>query len=359
MRKLAFVALALQCPFLFPLASGQSVISARSGLVNYFEGVVFLDGQPLMRKAGVFARLRDGSTLLTQSGRAEVLLTPDAYLRIGENSSIRMISDSIADTQVELLAGSSILDSSRAPAGAFIKIVFRDSTIRILKPGHYRMDAEPAQLRVFEGEAEVTRKSDGQPIDIKSSQLFPLDGAPVVKRFTQGSDGLLDLWSEERGSLIASNMVNSQSISDPLLDSGPGVPDDLSSYIGYVPLAAIQGSGADPYGYGGSPYGYGNMMPYPGVMPGFYPGFGISALGFAPYPTAAFLYTPRRYTPVFASRPTFPSSIGIVRGGIGTLSPTRSVFVPRPGITPGITATRPGGAIGVRSGGVHAIGGRR
>ena len=226
---------------LLPHASGQSVISARSGLVNFFEGVVFVDGQPLERKAGTFPRLREGSTLVTESGRAEVLLTPDTYLRVGEGGSIRMMSSDIDDTKIELLAGSSILDSSQAPEGAFVKIIFKDATIRILKPGNYRMDAEPAQLRVFAGEAEVSRGNDagsgGDPVKIAASQLMPLDGAPVVKRFTQGSDGLLDIWSEERGSLIASNMVNSQSISDPLLDTGPAVPADLASYIGYVPMA--------------------------------------------------------------------------------------------------------------------------
>jgi FecR-like protein len=329
MRQLALLALSLVCAFP-PHAFGQSVISARSGLVNYFEGVVFLDGQPLARKSGTFGRLKDGSTLLTGAGRAEVLLTPDTYLRMGENSSIRMISDSISDTQVELLSGSSILDSAKAPAGDFVRIVFKDATIRILKPGHYRMDAEPAQLRVYEGEAEVSR--DGNPVKIESSQLFPLDGAPVVKRFTQGSDGLLDLWSEERGSLIASKMVNSQTITDPLLDSGPGVPADLASYIGYMPLATISPgySYLSPSPYGFSPY----LSPYPGLA--------VSA--FAPFPAASFLYAPRRYTPIFSARP-------VVRGGIGVgvAAPPRSIFVPRP-VTPVMPGLRGGGTPGARPG---------
>jgi hypothetical protein len=348
MRTLALLALSLLCAFP-PHASGQSVISVRSGLVNFFEGVVFLDGQPLVRKSGTFGRLRDGSTLLTAAGRAEVLLTPDTYLRMGENSSIRMISDSISDTQVELLSGSSILDSSKAPAGDFVRIVFKDATIRILKPGHYRMDAEPPQLRVYEGEAEVSR--DGNAVKIESSQLFPLDGAPVVKRFTQGSDGLLDLWSEERGSLIASKMVNSQTITDPLLDSGPGVPADLASYIGYMPLATIPPpivnspgfSYLSPYSYGFSPY----FSPYPSL--------GVSA--FAPFPAASFLYAPRRYTPIFSARPVVRGGIGIGTGArIGAVSPPRSVFVPRP-VMPVTPAPRVGG-MPIGRPGVHPVGRR-
>jgi hypothetical protein len=322
--------------FLLPTALGQSVISARSGLVNFFEGVVFLDGQPLVRKSGTFARMREGSTLSTQGGRAEVLLTPDTYLRIGEDSGIRMISNAIDDTQVELVSGSSILDSARAPEGVFVKIVFRDSTIRILKPGHYRMDAEPAQLRVYEGEAEVMR--NGEQVKIESSQLMPLDGAPVVKRFTEGSDGLLDVWSEERGSLIASNLTNSQSISDPLLDTGSGVPDDLASYIGYVPMP-LPPVGMSPYGM--NPYGYYGYL-YPGYS-AFSPYPSLAVLTMARARMASYLYTPRYgYTSIYSVRPRFPSGLGI---GGGTTTP-RPVFTPRPSVTV------------PRTGAVH-VGGRR
>jgi hypothetical protein len=317
MRRHLVLAFALAGSFfpyasLLPRALAQSVISARSGLVNYFEGVVFLDGQPLARKSGTFTRMKEGSTLVTQSGRAEVLLTPDTYLRIGEDSSIRMISSDIDDTRVELLAGSSIVDSERAPEGEFVKIVFKDATIHILKPGHYRMDAEPAQLRVYEGEAEVTR--NGNLVKIESSQLMPLDGAPVVKRFTQGSDGLLDLWSEERGSLIASNMINSQSISDPLLDSGPGVPADLASYIGYMPMVTMPPVGPNPYGYSYLYTNYTGFSPYPS----------LAVLAYPAYRTASYLYTPRfGYSSLTSRRPGFPSGLGIV-------STPRPVFVPRP-----------------------------
>jgi len=320
MRSRALVVFALACPFIVHI-SGQSVISARSGLVNYFEGNVFLDGRPLVRKFGTFARLAPGSTLRTQSGRAEVLLTPNVYFRMGENSTIRMISDSLADTQVELLAGSASVDSANAPAGDFVKMIFRDSTIRILKPGRYRIDAEPAQLRVYEGEADVTR--GGSDTKLESSQILPLDGAPVVKRFTEGSDGLLDVWSEERSSLIASNMVNSQAITDPLLDNGPGLSTDafglggapgLSGvYGGYIPLAAVPPVIGNIYGY--SPYGYsadvyGLAGPYPGLAV-----YGV-------FPRAPRLYVPRYgNVPVFSSRP-FPSG--------GVRIPPRPVFVPRP-----------------------------
>lgn len=330
----ALLALSVVFPFL-PHASGQSVISARSGLVNYFEGVVFLDGQPLERKSTTFHRLHEGSTLATESGRAEVLLTPDTYLRIGADSSIRMITTDIDDTQVELIEGSAILDSAQAPDGAFVKVIYKGETIRFLKPGNYRMDAEPPQLRVFSGEAEVTsgdpaRKNQG-PVTLEASQLMPLDGSPVVKRFTQGTDGLLDIWSSERGSLIASNMANSQSISDPLLDTGTAIPADLASYIGYIPALP-------PPVYGSSPYGYGSYYPYPGYSL------------YSPYPVLSMVipaYRPATSILMYAPH-TGTGSIYTYRPGVSVGSTSHPVYVSRPATT----TIHTGGA-------VHVVGGHR
>jgi hypothetical protein len=334
LRALAFVAVVGALPH----ASGQSVISTRAGLINYSEGLVFVDGHTLTRKFGAFERLKNGSTLVTDSGRAEVLLTPNTYLRIGEKSSIRMVSDDLSDPRAEILAGSAALDSESASPGSSVQLTFRDSTIRFLKPGRYRIDADPPQLRVFAGEAEVAKK-DSSPVTLESSQLMPLDGAPVVKRFTEGSDGLLDIWSDERHSLIASNL--SQPIYDPLVDSGPDASADylssLGAYGGYIPMAGLPTVGGY-YGY--NAYGY---NPY-----------GLSAYGYNPY-SYSFL---QPYGVII--RPSYSRVITTYGLRTGTTSP---IFGPRPttgtiGIPrPVIFAPRPTGGAAVHVGG--RVGGRR
>jgi hypothetical protein len=334
MRALAFFALGSS---LVPLVQGQSVISTRSGLVNFSDGLVFVDGQPLTKKFGTYDRLKNGSELLTQSGRAEVLLTPNTYLRVGQNSSIRMVSDKLSDTQVEVMAGSVVLDSERAPAGDFVKLLYKDSTIRIMKPGRYRVDAEPPQLRVYEGQAEVARGA-ADPVKLESSQLFPLDGAPVVRRFTEGADGLLDIWADERQSMISSNMTDSQSITDPLLDTGQVSSADYLSYVGpyggYIPLAAVPPIMGGYYGYGNS--GFGSMV---------YAGFGYNpyiysfmrpyaGLGRTTYSRPVSIYSPRigstsriGSTPAFGIRPSVPGSIGVQRPVFGARPPAGAVHV--------------------------------
>src|SRR6202034_2971479 len=97
-------------PLLGLPAVAQSVISAHSGLIHFSDGSVFLDDQRVEQKSGKFDQMKNGSELRTQDGRAEVLLTPGTFLRIGANSAIRMISNVLDNTRVELLNGSAVVD---------------------------------------------------------------------------------------------------------------------------------------------------------------------------------------------------------------------------------------------------------
>src|SRR5207302_6844894 len=102
----AFVALAG-----FP-AFAQSVISAHSGLIHYVEGRVLLDGKPVEVKISAFPEIKENMEFRTEDGRAEVLLNPGVFLRMGENSSIRMLSTKLSDSQIEFLSGSAVIESS-------------------------------------------------------------------------------------------------------------------------------------------------------------------------------------------------------------------------------------------------------
>ena len=327
-----FVLLALAVPSAF----GQSVISARSGLINYSEGDVLVNGQPLQRKFGTYTSLKEGSDLVTRSGRAEILLTPNTYMRVGEETGIRMISADLGDTRLELLGGSAVLDSSTAPGKTPVSITVRAAEVRFLLPGKFRLDSEPPQLRVFEGEAEVV--SDGKTVKVSPSQVAPLDGATIVRKFTEGSDNLLDLWSDERHSLNASNLTDAQNIGDPLLDSGSMLPGD-PAYLGYVPLASYPPLIGRPYA---GP-----------VMVGGYPNYGYSPYGYSPYsiysPYSAFVVYGNAlgYSPIYSNglRRGIYSGLTGVRPGVGFVggaSPIRSL-APRPIATPRVGGVRVGG----------------
>src|SRR5690242_11182530 len=72
-------------------ARAQSVISARSGLIHYVEGRVLLDGKPVEVKITNFPEVKESMELRSEDGRAEVLLNPGVFLRLAENSAVRMV----------------------------------------------------------------------------------------------------------------------------------------------------------------------------------------------------------------------------------------------------------------------------
>src|ERR1700744_2979767 len=88
-----------------PVALAQSANPAVPGTLNYIEGSASIDGRELNQQAGGSVALDPGQLLQTGIGRVEVLLTPGVFLRMGENSALRLISPDLLNTQVELARG--------------------------------------------------------------------------------------------------------------------------------------------------------------------------------------------------------------------------------------------------------------
>ena len=101
LRAVGVLAISMNCVH----AWGQFVISAKSGLIDHVEGLVLLSGDPVVSKSGAHREMRDGSELRAEDGRAEVLLNPGVFLRVGEHSTVRMVSNDLADTRIEFVAG--------------------------------------------------------------------------------------------------------------------------------------------------------------------------------------------------------------------------------------------------------------
>ena len=315
----------------------QSVVSVRSGVINYSEGAVFINNQPISRQPGKFPVLHDGSDLLTQDGRAEILLTPENYLRVGPNSGVRMVSSSFSDTHLEVLSGSVIFDSGNAPAGQPVTLTASGAEVRVEKPSRIRIDSDAAQIRVEKGSALVTRGPAGTT-RVEPEQVLSLTGASVVRRAQSFTEDDLDFWSQQRNRMIFLSMNNNQGIIDPSDPSYTGAYDlgdsGQNGWIGYIPPATIPPlTGTYPsvvglnYGlyYGFYPYNYSALY---GVRPGL--GFGYGA--------AAGALRTFRPMPVYTYRPIYPGAVGI-----------------------GVSSPRPigGGRIGMPAGGIGISSGPR
>ena len=111
----------------------QDVVSTSPGMIHYVEGCVLLDGQPVQPKFAEFPDVKIDHTLTTEDGRAEVLLTPGAFLRLKENSAVRMISNRLSDTVVEVLAGSALFEVDDFYKDNAVTIQFHGAAIALGK----------------------------------------------------------------------------------------------------------------------------------------------------------------------------------------------------------------------------------
>jgi len=74
---------------------GSNQRTAMPGTLNYVEGEASMNGEGLNAKSVGVADLQNGEVLETGNGKAEILLTPGVYLRLGSNSSVKMISTNL------------------------------------------------------------------------------------------------------------------------------------------------------------------------------------------------------------------------------------------------------------------------
>jgi hypothetical protein len=179
----------------------QQVISAQSGTVHYTEGSVYADGRPIEHKFAQFTTLKDNEELRTADGRAEVLLTPGAFLRLVENSSVRMLSNRLSDTRMEVLSGSVMLECAELLPGNALSLVYHGNTIKLEKRGLYRLDADWARFRVYDGEAAV--QSENDQLALKKGKETGLNGVLQAEHFDTKIDDSLLAWSRERSGYLA------------------------------------------------------------------------------------------------------------------------------------------------------------
>lgn len=233
-------------------AFAQSVIPARAGLIHYTEGRVFLGDTAVQAGAGQFAQLKPQETLRTEEGRAELLLNPGAFLRVGENTTIRMLSNDVTNARIELVSGSVILEIIESMKGSAVTIEYRDQAVSVVNRGIYRLDSNPAGLRVFDGKAGVL--AGGRHIMVKKGSMLAFDGAWATRKFNPDDADSLDLWSSRRAEYLAMANVYAartllrqgrNSFTGGWFSSGWAWND----YYGMFSFVPFRGTCSSPYGY--------------------------------------------------------------------------------------------------------------
>lgn len=144
------------------------------GTVNYVEGEVALNGEGLTAKSAGTALLDVNQVLDTGQGKAEILLTPGVFLRIGDNSELRMISPSLADTKVELVKGSAMLEVAEWFKENNLVVVNNGATTTVEKNGLYAFNADQPSVSVLDGQAVVAEGD--QHTTVKKNHEVLLNG---------------------------------------------------------------------------------------------------------------------------------------------------------------------------------------
>jgi len=315
------------------VANGQSVISTHSGVVHFFEGSVYLGAQPLESHPGKFATVSQGAELRTAQGRAEVLLTPGVFLRLGERTAIRMVDNDLSHTRVELLSGSAVVDSGEPSSGTSVSLLYKHWSVRFREPGVYRIDCEPPRLWVFQGEVEASTDGHDASASVGTGMYMPFAAVLLPERAIDPPHDALSVWSEGRQQSISTDNAIAANIQDPAsMDASISGPDTFT----YFPMLGLPSLGQDlssTYSaLGLSQPGF-NSLYLPGLT--FLPVLlGIRPIGFPPARFPSAYPHPIPVRPVFP-RPPYPRPV-----------PTRP------------TLPHPTAPVHVFTGGVH-IGGRR
>jgi hypothetical protein len=196
MKTLMILALAA-----LPVAA-QPVISAKSGVVSYTEGSVKLADQAVEATATSFPEVKENTVLRTEEGRAEVLLTMGVILRMGDNTSFKMLTNRLIDTRMELLSGSHIVEAADIQKDNNLTILVKEATVLVNKRGLYRFDVDQNRIKVFDGVASVEKS--GQTILVSAGKSLALDNSSnSVEKFDKEATDALDRWARRRSEQLA------------------------------------------------------------------------------------------------------------------------------------------------------------
>ncbi|HTW65256.1 MAG TPA: hypothetical protein VME17_11595 [Bryobacteraceae bacterium] len=268
--------LALMAISLLPALPALAVDSAVPGTVNYVEGQVSVAGQPVTSRAVGSVQIQPNQVLETGQGRAEVLLTPGVFLRVGNHSAVRLLSPNLANTQVELLNGQAIVEVTELFKDNNLSVLMDGASTRLDKQGLYAFDANTRAIRVLDGKATVL--ANDRNVDLGKGKELLLAGRLKGQHFDAKAVAEQDplyAWSNLRSEYEAeASMQSARAVFvgggpywygpgwywNPYWDMygfipGAGIWYSPFGWPFYSPYVAYWGGG---FGYGGFGYGYGH-----------------------------------------------------------------------------------------------------
>ncbi|MEO7673732.1 MAG: FecR domain-containing protein [Pyrinomonadaceae bacterium] len=244
-------------------AGDKYVISAKAGGVNFVEGEV-----SIVRKAGrggVLLRgdkLEIGDRIATgANGKAEILLNPGSYLRLGGDSAFEFKTTSLDDLQLSLAGGSAIFEVF-ATEDFKVTVNSPKTNFSLIESGIYRVDVSAdgtGKIAVWKGLAQIG--NDAATL-VKSGREATLAGSQAsIAKFDRDDKDALEIWSKARAKELAkiSGQLARNTMRTALMRGFLGRSWSVYDSFGLWVYDPFRRSHCFlPFGYGwNSPYGYG------------------------------------------------------------------------------------------------------
>src|SRR6185437_8336697 len=202
------------------LGAAETRTMPSPGTVNYVEGQVALNGEGLTAKSAGTALLDVNQVLDTGQGKAEILLTPGVFLRLGDNSELKMISPSLADTKVQLVKGSAMLEVAEWLKENNLVVANNGATTTIEKNGLYAFNADQPSVSVLDGKAVVAEGDEHT--SVKKDHQVLLNSGQRLKSTKFDKDAMesdsLYRWSKLRSQYLA--QANVETARTVVVDGG-------------------------------------------------------------------------------------------------------------------------------------------
>ena len=195
------------------VSAGQAQNREKFGISAKAGGVNSVSGQVLVKRAGQASEQRLTAEDNLSSGdlvstgvwaRAEILLNPGSYLRLGENSEFELVDSSLDNLSLKLLKGSAIVEAiGDENTELRINIVTGRQPLVIVRRGIYRINARAGatELLVQKGRVQV----GNNPLEIVKGgkKIVVTGGSPLIAKTGKYNKDEFDEWSRERGETLA------------------------------------------------------------------------------------------------------------------------------------------------------------
>lgn len=209
----------------------QYVVSVKAGLVNHVQGQTNVAEQTMARSGNVIRTALDGY--------AEILLTPGAFLRLGENSEAVLDTVELENVSLRILKGPAVIEVIDINKKYPIHVKTGNLQVDVIQSGIYRF--ENGSATVIEGKLQV-----GPKVTYSKGWRVSFDQTYSARKVSKAPMNSLDFYSQARSEQVAqANLSLASRVGPSFRNYDYWMYDPFLGMYTYLP----HGNFRSPYGF--------------------------------------------------------------------------------------------------------------